>query len=123
MVLVVGTKGSIPEKDIVVAGAGAFSQAGLPVVVADVYAETSGSSRGDALASLRDSELARKVSTVDDLDLSQGPITVVLALAGLDRTPPVVGHYGFGPDTKPVPESAVVRRRRDHFFGVISCLQ
>jgi hypothetical protein len=106
MVLVTGTKGSIPEKEVVTVGAGALSAAGLPVVVADVYVEgENGRSRGDALSPLRDSELARTVSTVDDLDLAQGPITVVLAVAGLVRSPPVVGHYGFGADTRPVPEA------------------
>ena len=45
---------------------------------------------------LRDSELSRTISTVDDLDLTQGPLTVMLALSDLTCVPPVVGNYGYG---------------------------
>ena len=45
---------------------------------------------------IRDSDLARTVSTVDDLDQPEGPTTVVLAIADLFLIPPIVGHYGYG---------------------------
>ena len=53
---------------------------------------------------IRDSELASTVSTVDDLDLVEGPTTTVLALSDLFLVPPVVGHYGYGPDVTPLPD-------------------
>ena len=53
---------------------------------------------------IRDDDLARTVSTVDDLDLSQGPTTVILAMSDLFFAPPTVGHYGYGPNTQPLPD-------------------
>ena len=56
---------------------------------------------------LRRSSLSTIVSTVDDLDRPQGPPTVALALADLLRVPPVVGHYGLGEGTVPLPDPVV----------------
>ncbi len=67
---------------------------------------TDGPDRADAVQPIRDNELATSVSTVDDLDLAEGPTTVVLALADLFVLPPaepVVGHYGYGPNATPLP--------------------
>ncbi len=105
VVLAVGTKGSIPADAVVVPVATAFHGAGLPLVIADDWVEvTDGPTRGEAVQPVRDSDLARTVSTVDDLDLPQGPTTVVLAMADLFRVPPVVGHYGYGPNAQPLPD-------------------
>ena len=95
----------MPSENVVMPAANAFSSENLPLVIGDVYADLqTGPARGDVFAALRASELSRTISTVDDLDLAQGPITVVLALADLTCFPPVVGHYGYGSDTRPIPD-------------------
>jgi len=54
-------------------------------VVASVWTDvTDGPARADAVQPIRDNELATTVSTVDDLDLVEGPTTVVLA-QGMDK--------------------------------------
>jgi Copper transport outer membrane protein, MctB len=45
----------------------------------------------------RDTDLAGKVSTVDNLEDPFGKVAVVYALADLSDSPPKVGHYGVGP--------------------------
>jgi hypothetical protein len=105
VVLISGNQGSVPSADVVVPAATALHAAQVPLVVADIYAKaTDGPSRADALQALRNSDLARTVSTVDDLDLRQGPTTVVLTLADLFRVPPTAGHYGYGKDAQPLPD-------------------
>ena len=104
MTLITGTNAKVASDVIVVPVANGLEAASLPLVVADQWVDSAdGPSRGDALQPLRDGNLGRSVSTVDDLDQPMGPTTVVLALADLLRTPPVVGHYGYGPGTQPLP--------------------
>jgi hypothetical protein len=77
---------------------GQFVLAGLPVVLGEVYQEEEedGPVRGARLAIVRDDdELSAVVSTVDDLELAEGKVTTVFALADLPGT---VGHYGQGAD-------------------------
>ncbi len=69
-----------------------------------------GPARGDVFKDFRATDLSRTISTVDDLDLAQGPLTVMLALSDLTCVPPVVGHYGYGPDTRPLPDFATACR-------------
>jgi hypothetical protein len=105
LVLVTGTEGSVPPEAVVVPLATAIHTVEMPLVVADEYVEkANGPSRAEAVQPLRDSDLARTVSTVDDLDLAQGPTTVVLALADLFRVPPTAGHFGYGPHAQPFPD-------------------
>ena len=59
---------------------------------------------GPTSPSCAGASLSEVVSTVDDVDLIQGPVTVALALAGLQQIPPVVGHYGYGPATVRLPD-------------------
>jgi hypothetical protein len=94
--LVVGADADIPDSDVVLPAATAIAGESVPLVVGDVYVSTpDGPARGSALDPIHDDDgLAAKVSTVDDLDLSQGPTTAVIALANLLRTPPAVGQYG-----------------------------
>lgn len=108
LVLVVGSDGEVPASDVVMDAARSITSFELPLVVGDVYDPTAADagSRGDDLDELRDSDLSETVSTVDNLDTAIGPVTVTLALAELLRIPPVVGHYGLGPETVRVPESA-----------------
>jgi hypothetical protein len=92
--LVDGPDAEIPPNDVVVRGAMALLRAQFPLVVAEVYADREdGPDRGERVAPIRDDdELADDVSTVDDLDLEQGRITVVLVLSD----PDTIGHYGYG---------------------------
>jgi hypothetical protein len=92
--LIDGTDAEIPPDDVVARGAMALLRAQFPLVVAEVYADhEDGPDRGERVAPIRDDdELADDVSTVDDLDLEQGRITVVLVLSD----PDTVGHYGYG---------------------------
>ena len=104
MVLVVGNDADVPASDVVMPAATAITASELPLVVADAYVAdaTPPTDRGDDLVALRDSALSETVSTVNDLDRPQGPVTVSLALADLLRIPPVVGHYGIGENTNTV---------------------
>jgi hypothetical protein len=105
VVLVVGTEGALPSEMVVVPVATTLQGADVPTVVADVWVETTdGPGRAEAVQPVRDSDLARTVSTVDDLDQPEGPATVVLAMSDLFLTPPTAGHYGYGPNTQPLPD-------------------
>jgi hypothetical protein len=104
IVLAVGNGAAIDPVPVTVPAAKAIRAAGVPLVVASVWKQvTDGPSRADAVQPIRDSDLAKTVSTVDDLDLVEGPTTVVLAMSDLFLTPPVVGHYGYGPNANPLP--------------------
>lgn len=110
-VLVIGEDGDVPSDNVVMPAATAFSNANLDLTIGDVYADLElGPARGGVFDALRDSELSRTISTVDDLDLAQGPLTVMLAVSDLTCTPPVVGHYGYGSDTRPLPDFATACR-------------
>jgi hypothetical protein len=107
VVLVVGNAGSVPANTVVMPAATALHAADIPLVVAGVWTEVAdGPDRAEVVQPLRDSDLAETVSTVDDLDQPQGPATVTLALSDLFLTPPTVGHYGYGPNAKPLPDPA-----------------
>jgi hypothetical protein len=69
---------------------------GVPTVVAESYAEGDDiADRGTWVGPIRgDGELGSIVATVDDLDLTQGRVAAVLAIADLGRG--IVGHYGYG---------------------------
>jgi hypothetical protein len=102
--MITGTNAKVASDVLVVPVANGVHAASVPLVVADLWVEVNdGPSRGADLQALRDGDVGRSVSTVDDLDQPMGPTTVVLALADLLRNPPVVGHYGYGPGTKPMP--------------------
>lgn len=107
IVFVSGTNSKVPATDLVVPAATGIRNASVPLVLVDEWVEvTNGPSRAASLQPVRDGALARTVSTVDDLDLPQGPTTVVLALADIVQVPPIVGHYGYGPGTQPLPDPA-----------------
>jgi len=106
IVLVVGNGASVEPDLVTVPAAKALHAAELPTVVASVWTDvTDGPERAEAVQPIRDNELATTVSTVDDLDLVEGPTTVVLALSDLFLTPPVVGHYGYGDNASPLPSA------------------
>jgi hypothetical protein len=102
--LVVGNGGSVDPSLVALPTAKALHAAEVPTVVASVWKEGSdGPTRDDAVKPIRADDLAKSVSTVDDLDLPEGPTTAVLALSDLFLPQPVVGHYGYGTGTKPLP--------------------
>jgi len=74
----------------------ALVAAGRLVVVADDWRDVDGGpDRGVELGVIReDRELSTQVSTVDNFDTPDGPVTSVLVLA--DRGQGAIGHYGFG---------------------------
>jgi hypothetical protein len=74
----------------------ALVAASAPTVVGEVYVEADGApGRGTWLAPIRDDEqLGAAVSTVDDIDLTQGRVAAAVALADMARG--VVGKYGYG---------------------------
>jgi len=105
IVLVVGNGGAVDPALVTLPAAKALHEVEVPTVVASVWTEvTDGPDRADAVQPIRADDLATSVSTVDDLDLVEGPTTVVLALSDLFLTPPVVGHYGYGPDVARLPD-------------------
>ncbi len=106
IVLVVGNGASVDPALVTVPAAKALHAVEVPLVVASVWTEVAdGPDRADAVQPIRDNnELASTVSTVDDLDLAEGPTTVVLALSDLFLAKPIVGHYGYGPNATPLPD-------------------
>lgn len=72
-----------------------LAAAGLPQVLGEVYREEDDApNRGVRLAVVReDDELIGVVSTIDDLELTEGKVATVWALADLGEG--VVGHYGY----------------------------
>lgn len=96
VVLIGGTDADVEPGPLVASAAKAITTAGLPVDAGEVYVPKQGGlDRGAILAPVRAAQAAAGLlSTVDDLDLAEGRVTTVLALAGLGRQPPVVGEYG-----------------------------
>lgn len=83
----------------------ALAGVSVPTAVGEVWAELEGGGeRGAWLAPvLDDAALADRVSTADDLDLTEGRVAVLLALSDLPRG--IVGHYGYGAGAQaPLPE-------------------
>ncbi len=105
VVLVAGNQGSVPAESVVLPAATALHGANVPLVIAGVWADVAdGPDRAAVMQPLRDSDLEDTVSTVDDLDQPEGPTTAALAMSDLFLTPPVVGHYGHGQNTQPLPD-------------------
>jgi hypothetical protein len=94
--LVGGTNAALPPAQGTVPLARALQALGVRVVVADDWRRNEGGpDRGADLADiLGDEQLRNAVSTVDNLDQPDGPLTAVLVLG--DRGQNVVGHYGSG---------------------------
>jgi Copper transport outer membrane protein, MctB len=94
---VMGSDADVPDGSVVLPAATAFHDAGVPLVMGDVYVQSpDGPGRGSVFSELRsDDALAKSVSTVDNLDTPEGPATAVLALAALQQVPPIVDHYGI----------------------------
>ena len=91
-----GTNGQVNGNEVLAPLSNALVANRLRLVVGEVFAEKDGGpKRGAMLAPIRDSDgLKQTVSTVDDVDLVEGRVTSVLALADLNRN--VIGQYGYG---------------------------
>jgi Copper transport outer membrane protein, MctB len=96
VLLVDGTEGRVAANEVLAPLTGALVANQVGVVAGEVFDERDGGpDRGAMLSPIRkNEELTRNVSTVDDLDLTEGQVTAVLALADLSRN--VVGQYGYG---------------------------
>jgi hypothetical protein len=105
VLLVDGTNGQVNGNEVLAPLSNALVANRLRLVVGDVFAQKDkGPKRGAMLAPIRESDaLKQAVSTVDDVDLVEGRVASVLALADLNRN--VVGQYGYGTGaTKSAPE-------------------
>jgi hypothetical protein len=91
-----GNQSDLAPAPVAGALAAAFSDLAVPTVAGEVYHVAKGAlARGATLAPIRtDGRLSKVVSTVDDVDLVQGRVSVVLATA--DAGTAKVGHYGYG---------------------------
>jgi hypothetical protein len=91
-----GTQGKIPQNALVGPLAQAMTAAGTPLVFGEVFVtQDNGPARGQRLGPIRgDEALTKKVSTVDDLDLAEGRVAGVLAVADLARG--ITADYGYG---------------------------
>ena len=97
--MITGDDSHFAGSDLTAAFVRTLDRAKLPTVVAAAYDAgsdpTTAPERGAALASVLDDQtLSRDVSTVDDIELVQGRVAAVLALATI--SPNNVGHYGYG---------------------------
>jgi hypothetical protein len=96
MLVVDGSQAQVPANALVGPFADAVAAAGSPLVFGEVFVATdNGPGRGQRLAPIRSDEaLTKQVSTVDDLDLTEGRVAGVLAVADLARG--VIADYGYG---------------------------
>jgi hypothetical protein len=96
VLLIDGTNGRVAANDVLAPLTNAMVTNRVRVVAAEVFDEKDGGpDRGSMLAPIRkNDDLTQTVSTVDDLDLTEGRVSAVLALSDLGRN--VVGQYGFG---------------------------
>jgi hypothetical protein len=94
--LIAGTGEKVNAAVLINPAAGALGAANVPTVASEIFQQQdNGPDRGALLADIRsDQSLDQVVATVDDLDLEQGRVIGVLALADLGRG--AVGHYGYG---------------------------
>lgn len=105
VLLIDGTNGQINGNEVLAPLSNALVANRMRLVVGEVFAEKDGGpKRGAVLAPVRGSDgLKQTVSTVDDVDVVEGRVASVLALADLNRN--VVGQYGYGAGaTKSAPE-------------------
>jgi hypothetical protein len=95
-----GPNGDINDPTVFSQCVTAFATRGISTVAAEIgtnSTDPSAPKRGDIIAVIRsNTALDKRVSTVDDLDLTQGRIAAVLSLALQEGAAPVVGDYGFG---------------------------
>jgi len=94
--LVTGTGAAVPARLVVERVARAAIDQGVGLVAAEIFPDdTQDATRGATIAVIRDDDtLTDLVSTVDDLERTEGSVAAVLALADLGRG--VVGDYGVG---------------------------
>jgi hypothetical protein len=101
VLVITGDDSHFLGSDLTASFARALVRGKLPTVVGAVYDAGSkpetAPERGAALAPiLDDHELKPAVSTVDDLELTEGRIATVLSLETIGPPGNNVGHYGYG---------------------------
>jgi hypothetical protein len=99
ILVLTGTDSHLSGTDTMVDFVGSLLSAHVPTVVGEVYDPSGGATpnpkRGAALEPVRgDPRLAKQVTTFDDAETPQGPLTAVIALEQIASG--TVGHYGYG---------------------------
>jgi hypothetical protein len=96
VVLVSGEASDLAPAPVITSLATELSTLVVPTVAAEVYSATDGQpARGTTVKPILDDHaLAASVSTVDDMELVQGQVAVVLAVAEAGEAK--IGHYGYG---------------------------
>ena len=99
VLVMTGTDSHLSATDTMVDFVQALLAAKVPTVLGEVYDAHGGSvsapKRGASLEPVRgDPALAKQVTTLDDAELPQGPLTAVIALEQIAEGR--VGQYGFG---------------------------
>jgi copper transport outer membrane protein MctB len=100
-VVVDGIGSDLDDPDVFTQAVAAFMTRGATTVAAEIGSDSTdpgAPERGETLAAIRgDSDLNKRVSTVDDLDLMQGRIATTLALRETGANPNgPIGNYGYG---------------------------
>jgi hypothetical protein len=100
-VVVDGIGSDLEDPDVFTQAVAAFTTRGATTVAAEIGSDSTDPDtpkRGETLATIRgDSDLNKRVSTVDDLDLVQGRIATTLALRETGANPNgPIGNYGYG---------------------------
>ncbi len=94
-IVVGGEASALATTPLVAPVATAFSDLDVATVAGEVFhAGAANQARGVVVGPIRDGSLDRVVSTVDDVDLVQGQVASVLAIAQAGEGK--VGHYGYG---------------------------
>lgn len=104
LLLVDGPAAKIAARDWAISLVRAATSARVPTEVAEVFAKTQDvNERATRLQALQNAADLGSVSTVDNLDLIEGRVAAVIALADLNRGVP--GRYGYGPGAaRSIPE-------------------
>ena len=110
IVIVSDSDASVPPGQLVVPLLIDLSDGGpVPAVAVEPTITPSGGGDDEPPESLvvdvrEDSDLAQRVSTVDDVDRASGLAATVLALGDADPAEPRIGHYGLGDGARLLPE-------------------
>ena len=110
VLVITGDDSHFLGSDMTASFARALVSAKMPTVVGALYdaggQPAEAPERGAALAPILDDHvLQRAVSTVDDLELTEGRIATVLALETIGPPGNNVGHYGYGTGaSSPLPQ-------------------
>lgn len=107
-IVLASTDSDLADLDALGEIAAAFDATGIETVAGEAWVDAADGStkapdRGTRLHALTDGDRAERIATVDNVDETQGRVSIVIALAEVVRG--TVGHYGFGSGaTRSTPE-------------------